>query len=185
MSNIEQILADIEAGEATQAMRRRWNPERQGEIDIRIAANGDWYHEGRRFERAALVKLFAGILRREQDSYFLVTPAEKLRVEVDDAPFVATLVEQIDSDDGPAIVFTTNTDERIVLDNDHALRIETDAQSGQPRPYVHLRDGLEALISRSAFYDLLNLAYETRRDGGAYLTLSSRGREFELGSIDD
>lgn len=132
-----------------------------------------------------MVKLFAGILRHENEAYFLVTPVEKLRIQVEDAPFVATLVEQIDDDGTPAIVFTTNIGERVVVDREHALRVEVDAGSRQPRPYVHLRDGLDALISRSAFYDLLNLARETQRDGGNYLAVSSRGHEFELGSIDD
>jgi hypothetical protein len=184
MSELEQVLADIEAGEATQAKRRQWNPQTQGEIDIRIAADGSWFHEGRRFKRDAMVKLFAGILRREGDAYFLVTPVEKLRVQVEDAPFVATLVERIDADGEAAIVFTTNIGERVIVDQAHALRVEIDAQSRQPRPYVHLRDGLDALISRSAFYDLLNLAYEKHRDGGAFLAVTSRGDEFELGSID-
>jgi len=183
MPDLEQILADIESVEATQAVRRGWNPQHQGEIDIRIAADGSWYHEGRPFQRESLVRLFAGVLRREGDAYFLVTPAEKLRIEVEDAPFVATLVEQVDDDGSPAIVFTTNIGERILLDADHALRIETDARTQQPRPYVQLRDGLEALIGRSAFYDLLNFAREKRRDGGSYLAVTSRGQEFELGSI--
>jgi hypothetical protein len=185
MSELEQILADIQSGAATQAVRRQWNPQHQGEIDIRIAADGSWFHDGRRFRRSALVKLFAGILRHENDAYFLVTPVEKLRIQVEDAPFVATLVEQIDDNGTPAIVFTTNIGERVVVDREHALRVEVDAGSRQPRPYVHLRDGLDALISRSAFYDLLNLARETQRDGGNYLAVSSRGHEFELGSIDD
>ncbi len=183
MSELEQILADIQAGEATQAIRRRWNPAQQGEIDIRIAADGDWFHQGRRIGREAMVKLFASILRREDDAYFLVTPVEKLRIRVDDAPFVAGLVERIDDDGGPALVFTTNIGERVILDREHALRIEIDAQSQQPRPYLHLHDGLEALISRGAFYDLLNLAYEKRRDGGVFLAVTSRGQEFELGNI--
>lgn len=185
MSELEQILADIQSGEATQAVRRQWNPRQQGEIDIRIAADGSWFHEGRRFQRSAMVKLFAGILRREGQAYFLVTPVEKLRIEVEDAPFVATLVEQIDDNGSPAIVFTTNIGERVIVDQAHAMRVEIDAQSRQPRPYVHLRDSMEALISRSAFYDLLNLAHETQRNGRACLAVTSRGQEFELGSIDD
>ena len=185
MSELDQILADIQSDAATHSLRRQWNPQHQGEIDIRIAADGAWFHDGRRFKRAAMVKLFAGILRREDENYFLVTPAEKLRIQVEDAPFIANLVEQIDDHGTPAIVFTTNIGERIVLDRDHALRVEIDPQSRQPRPYVHLRDGLDALICRSAFYDLLNLAYEKQRDGSSYLALRSRGQEFELGSIDE
>jgi hypothetical protein len=185
MSELEQILASIKSGETTQALRRQWDPAQQGAIDIRIAADGSWHHEGRRFQREAMVKLFAGILRREQENYYLVTPVEKLRIEVEDAPFIAALVEQIDADGSSAIVFTTNIGERVVVDQAHEIRVDIDKHTGEPRPYVHLRDGLEALISRSAFYELLNLAYETHHDGGAYLAITSMGQEFELGSIDD
>lgn len=185
MSEIDRILASIKSADATQATRREWQPSYEGTIDIRIAVDGSWHHEGRRFQRESLVKLFAGILRREQDSYYLVTPGEKLRIEVEDAPFIATMVEQIDSSGTVAIVFTTNIGERIILDQAHALRVDIDADTREPRPYVHLRDGLEALISRSAFYDLLNLAYEIQRGGAAYLAISSMGQEFELGSTDE
>ncbi|MBT8433658.1 MAG: DUF1285 domain-containing protein [Gammaproteobacteria bacterium] len=178
-------MADIESSATTQAVRRSWNPGYQGEIDIRIAADGTWFHQGRRFKRDSMVKLFAGILRREDDAYFLVTPSEKLRIEVEDAPFVATLVESIDDNGQPAIVFTTNVGDKIVVDHEHPIRVDIDATTSEPRPYVHLREGLDALISRSAFYDLLNLATETRRDGVGYLSVTSRGEEFELGSTDE
>jgi len=185
MSELDQILASIQSTESTQAKRREWNPRHQGEIDIRIAADGSWHHEGRRFQRDSMVKLFAGLLRREQDDYYLVTPAERLRIEVEDAPFVAVLVEQIDDNGMPAIVFTTNIGESIVVDHAHGLRIDIDADTQEPRPYLHLRDGLEALISRSAFYDLLNLAYEIECNGAACLAITSMGQEFKLGNIDD
>jgi len=184
MSELEQILADIESSTATQASRRDWNPHHQGKIDIRIAADGTWFHQGRRFKRDSMVKLFAGILRREDDAYFLVTPAEKLRIQVEDAPFVATLVESIEDKGQPVIVFTTNIGDKIVVDHEHPIRVAIDATTSEPRPYVHLREGLDALISRSAFYDLLNLATETKRDGVGYLSVTSQGEEFELGSTD-
>lgn len=185
MSELEQIQRDIEDAAAQSAARRGWNPDCEGEIDIRIAADGGWHHAGRPFQRDALVRLFAGVLRREGDRYFLVTPAEKLRIEVEDAPFVATLVERIDEAGQQAIVFTTNLGERIVLDPAHALRVEIDPDSGEPRPYVHLRDGLEALISRSAFYDLVNFAEPTERDGARFLSVTSLGETFDLGSTDE
>lgn len=185
MSELEQIQRDIEAAAAQSAARGRWNPAQQGEIDIRIAADGRWHHEGRPFQREALVKLFAGVLRREGDDYFLLTPAEKLRIHVDDAPFVASLVERIDEDGRQAIVFTTNLGERIPLDSAHPLRVEIDPRSREPRPYIHVRDGLDALISRSAFYDLANLAEETVRDGAAYLSVTSLGEIFDIGSLDE
>lgn len=185
MSELDTILADIKAGEAISAVRRDWNPHCQGEIDIRIAADGSWFHQQRRFQRDSMVKLFASILRREDEEYFLVTPAEKLRIEVEDAPFIATLVERVEADGQQAIVFTTNLGERIAADREHAIRVEIDTDSNAPRPYVHVRDGLDALISRSAFYDLLNLAQEHERDGAGYLSVTSLGEEFELGSTDE
>ena len=185
MSQLDQILASIRSSEATRSARRSWNPRYQGEIDIRIAADGKWFHEGRPFRRDSMVKLFAGILRRDGDEYFLVTPAEKLRIQVDDAPFVAALVERIEENGLQAIVFTTNTGEQIIVDRDHPVRVDIDASTNQPRPYVHFREGLDALISRSAFYDLLNLADETERDGVVYLSISSMGEKFELGSTDE
>ena len=136
------------------------------------------------------MKLFASILRRESDDYFLVTPAEKLRIEVDDAPFVATLLESIASDtepgaSEPAIVFTTNLGERILLDQDHPLQIEMEPGSKTPRPYLRVRENLDALISRSAFYDLINLAETFERDGQSYLAVRSLGQIYELGCIDE
>ena len=185
MSELERLLDDINSANAASEAKSRWQPEQQGEIDIRIAADGSWYHQGRKFQRASLVKLFAGILRREDDAYFLVTPIEKLRICVDDAPFVAGLVETIEEQGQQIIVFTTNIGERIMLDSEHSLRIELDAKSGEPRPYIYLRAGLEALISRSAFYDLLNMAVETSRDGNRYLSVCSCGERFELGTTDE
>ena len=185
MSELDQILADIQAGAETQALRRQWNPRNAGRIDIRIASNGDWYHEGRRFQREAMVKLFAGILRREDDDYYLVTPVEKLAIEVEDAPFIATLVERLQEGATPAIVFTTNIGERVLLDRDHGLRIDIDERSGEPRPYLQLDNGLEALISRSAFYDLVNLADEKQVGDATCLFVTSMGQEFNLGTIDE
>ena len=185
MSDLDQILADVKAGEAGSVARRDWNPPCRGDIDIRIAADGSWFHQQRRFQRDSLVKLFAGILQREDEEYFLVTPAEKLRIEVEDAPFVATLVERVEDNGQQAIVFTTNIGERVVVDLEHAIRVEIDADTNAPRPYVHVRAGLDALISRSAFYDLLNLAQESERDGNSYLSVTSLGEEFELGSTNE
>lgn len=185
MSELEKILADIESSEAASAAKLRWNPAQQGEIDIRIAADGSWFHQGRKFQRDALVKLFASVLRREQDDYFLVTPAEKLRIVVDDAPFVAGLMQTIEDQGRQSIVFTTNIGERIVVDREHPIRVVTDLQSGEPRPYVGMHDDLEALISRGAFFELVNLAVERERDGGSCLVVESRGEEFVLGTIDD
>jgi hypothetical protein len=185
MSELDQLLSDIEAAEFDSPARKNWQPKHKGSIDIRIAVDGTWYHEGRAFQRAALTKLFATVLRKEDDDYFLVTPAEKLSIQVDDAPFVATMVEQIDDTEHTALVFTTNLGERIVADAQHPLRVEIDSDSNEPRPYIHVRNGLEALIGRNAFFELVNMATERERDGKLFLTITSMGAEFILGRADE
>ena len=181
MSELDHLLANIEQAELQSEQRKQWLPKHIGSIDIRIAADGSWFHEGRPFQRMSLVRLFASVLRKEGDGYFLLTPAEKLEIQVEDAPFVATLVETQES----AIIFTTNLGDHLVVDAEHPVRVEIDPKTQTPRPYVHYRDGLDALISRSAFFDLINLAEEHERDGRTYLTVSSMGQTFDLGCAEE
>ena len=185
MSELDQLLSDIEAAESNSLARKNWQPENKGAIDIRIATDGAWYHEGRAFQRASLIKLFAGVLRKEDNEYFLLTPAEKLSIQVDDAPFVATMVERMDDGNNNALVFTTNLDERIIADAQHPVRVEIDPANNEPRPYIHVRDGLDALIGRNAFFELVNLAEARERDGHTCLTITSMGAEFILGPADE
>jgi len=117
------------------------------------------------------------VLCKEDDDYFLITPAEKLKIQVDDAPFVATMVDAQEN----ALVFTTNLEDKFIADAEHPIRVEIDLETQTPRPYVHYRDGLDALISRNAFYDLINLAEEQVHDNNVYLTVNSLGQEFVLG----
>jgi hypothetical protein len=184
MSELNQLLSDIESAESTSLARKDWNPKRHGSVDIRIGADGTWYHEGRAFQRPALTKLFASALRREDDDYFLLTPAEKLSIQVDDAPFVATLVEQIDDGEIRALVFTTNLGDRIIADEQHPIRVDIEPNSNQPRPYIHFRDGLEALIGRNAFFELVSMASTRECDGKLFFTITSMGTEFILGCAD-
>jgi hypothetical protein len=185
MSELDQLLSDIKTAESISSAGKNWQPKNLGSIDIRIAVDGTWYHEGRAFQRAALTKLFATVLCREDKDYFLITPAEKLSIQVDDAPFVATMVEQVDDGKNEALVFSTNLGERIVADEQHSIRVETDPVSNQPRPYIHIRDGLEALIGRSAFFDLVNMASEREINGELFFTINSMGTEFILGRADE
>ncbi len=152
-----------------------WQPESVGEIDIHIDRQGVWRHAGSRFRRPALVKLLASVLRRDGDDYFLVTPQEKLRIRVDDAPFV--IVDWQMRGQGPdrALLLRTNVDEVLPLDDAHPLRIEK-ADDG-PRPYVQVRDRLDALVVRSVFYQLVELAEEA--DGQIWL--AANGCRLALG----
>jgi hypothetical protein len=152
----------------------RWHPEHEGEIDIRITSAGEWIHEGGRIQRKPLVKLFSSILRRDPDGYFLVTPVEKLRITVEDAPFVAIDVEQGRGDRGSELLFTTNVGDIVTADADHPVWLEGDVD--HPRPYLMVRDGLAALISRPLFYRLVEMASDDA-DG---CFLESRGARFAL-----
>ncbi len=148
-----------------------WNPPYCGEMDLTIRADGSWIHDGRPIARPEMVRLFASVLKREGDRFFLVTPVEKLGITVEDAPFLA--VDADISDD--AITFTTNVGDTVTAGPENALRIEDPA--GAPRPYVHVRGGLDALIDRKTFYRLIDAA---RPDASGRLRLRSGGADFLL-----
>ncbi len=173
-----QVEALLKEGGHARPPVHLWNPPLSGDIDIRIARDGNWYHEGTRFERAALVRLFASILKREGDEYFLVTPVEKWRLRVEDAPFVAIDCEVLGEGGQQQLVFTTNVGERVHCAATHPLRVVVDPLSGEPSPYVLVRDGLEARIARSVFYRLVDRAVE-REDG--QVGLFSGGEFFAIG----
>ena len=155
-SPFERLLAAA-AGRSLPPVAQ-WRPARTGAIDIRIAANGDWYHEGTRIKRFAIAKLFATVLRQDDGDYYLVTPAEKLRIQVDDAPFVATDMEAEGEGATLRIGFRTNVGDAVVADAAHPIAVVDPA--GEPRPYVEVRCGLKALIARPVFYRLAALATE-------------------------
>lgn len=136
-----------------------WNPSHCGDSEMRIARDGTWYHQGSPIGRAAMVKLFSTILRREADGgYVLVTPAEKLDIEVEDAPFVAVEVKSEGAGQGRSLAFRLNTGDLIVAGPDHPLRVEEKADG--PHPYLLVRRGLEALVARPVYYELVNAAIE-------------------------
>ncbi|GEP09180.1 DUF1285 domain-containing protein [Methylobacterium gnaphalii] len=153
----------------------QWHPEHCGEIDIRIAADGTWFHEGAPIRRPALVKLFSTILRREPDgTTVLVTPAERMTITVDDAPFLA--VEMAVEGEGEArrIGFRTNVDDLVPLDESHPIRFEQDG-SGGLKPYVKVRGGLWALLTRALTHELMDLVEEREVDGEPWLGLTAGG----------
>jgi hypothetical protein len=156
-----------------------WHPTHCGEIDIVIRANGQWMHEGSPIGREALVRLFSTVLRLDPDGYHLVTPGEKMRITVEDAPFVAVAVDRITDERGAVLRFTTNVGDVVDADAEHPIRVETDAQTGEPRPYLMVRRGLEALIARPVFYELAEMAEARGDDEG--LGVESGGIVFELG----
>lgn len=165
----------------------RWHPENAGCIDIRIDAQGQWFHEGTPFKRQAIVRAFSGLLRFEENDYWLVTPAEKLRIQVDDAPFLAVDFEIQTRSGQQLVLFRTNVNDAVLLDADHAIWLDGEAHS---IPYIHVRDGLNAKVTRAAFYRLVEVCIESDCITEDPLTQKKRlfaesaGRRFDLGGID-
>lgn len=155
-------LTEIAALVAVQKMLpvETWHPAHCGDSRMRIAADGTWFHEGTPIGRPELVHLFSTILRREPDGGFvLVTPGEKLDIAVDDAPFVAVAVTSAGQGADRELAFRLNTGDHVIAGPDHALHVTT-ASDGTPRPYLHVRGGLAALVNRATFYVLADLAIE-------------------------
>lgn len=157
-----------------------WNPPFCGDLDIRIARDGLWYYLGTPIGRAPLVKLFANILKREGDRYYLVTPVEKVGIRVDDAPLFAVDFEAEGTGPDQVLRLFTKTEDEVTVDAAHALRIVRDPATGEPSPYVHIRAGLEARIDRKTFYRLIDLGAHEMRDGVRWFGLWSSGDFFPI-----
>jgi hypothetical protein len=157
-----------------------WNPPYCGEIDIEIRRDGTWFYLGTPIGREALVRLFASILKREGDRYFLVTPVEKVGIRVADAPFVAVDVEAEGEGADRRLVFLTNVGDRVAAGPEHAIRVVRDPATGEPAPYLHVRRGLEARIDRKTFYRLVDLGETAEVDGVAWFGVRSAGAFFPM-----
>lgn len=155
-----------------------------GDFDIRIARDGTWYYRGSPIGRKPLVKLFSTVLRRDDSGeYWLVTPVERGRILVDDAPFTAVECAPRGSGPGQVLSFRTNLDEWVEAGPDRPIRVAHAPETGQPSPYIEVRNGLEALIVRSVYYQLVERAVEHRVDGKDYLGLWSKATFFPLGRV--
>ncbi|TVS00275.1 MAG: DUF1285 domain-containing protein [Rhodospirillales bacterium] len=157
----------------------------QGDLNIRIDRNGVWHYQGSPINRKEMVCLFASVLERDTAGVFwLVTPTEMGRVVVDDAPFLAVELYVAGAGSGQAISFRTNVDEIITADSDHPITVLTDPGTGEPSPYVTVRPGIEARLSRAVFYELAALAVEGSGAGRPTLGVWSMGTFFPLDSLD-
>ena len=156
-----------------------WNPPFCGDLDMRIAGDGTWFYMGTPIGRPALVRLFSTILKREDGKHFLVTPVEKVGIRVDDAPFLA--VEMVRENDGQdrLLRFRTNVDDWVMCDSAHRLRFEAAADGGLT-PYLHVRSDLWAKVTRSLYYDLVEMGEELVVDGREMFGVMSSGEFFAM-----
>ena len=159
----------------------KWNPAHCGDIDIRIARDGTWYHQGSPIGRKELVRLFSTILRKDPDGFHLVTPVEKMRIVVEDVPFQAVLMDVSGAGRAQSLAFTTNVGDETVAGPDNPIRVETDPATDEPAPYVHVRKGLEARIARAVFYQMADLCVPGEGEHAGWLGVWSNGRFFRLG----
>ncbi|PHR94119.1 MAG: hypothetical protein COA69_00550 [Robiginitomaculum sp.] len=159
-----------------------WHPEYCGEMDMVIRKDGSWWHEGSQITRAPLVKLFSRVLRKDEDGFhYLVTPAEKIRIEVECAAFLAVRVDVEGKGEDQHMFFTTTSGDVIELGAEHALHVETDPVSLEPTPLLHVRGRLEALLVRPVFYELVEHAVERDTGKGVQLGVYSNALFFPLG----
>jgi hypothetical protein len=176
VSSIKEL--DAAGGRATD----RKTPQFCGDIDMRIGRDGTWFYHGSPIGRKPLVQLFASVLRREANGeYWLVTPVERARIAVEDAPFTAVEVNVLGAGRERQLIFRTNLDENVIADAEHPIRVDHNPDTAEPRPYILIRDGLEARILRPVFYELVELA-EPRPGGDPEIYgVWSRSRFFTLG----
>lgn len=152
-----------------------WNPAYCGEIDMRIAADGTWFYMGTPIGRPALVKLFAGVLRRDPERFVLVTPVERVGIEVEDAPFAAVEMAVSGVGEERSIAFRTNVDELVSVGPEHPLRFEENAEDGGVKPYLLVRGDLWARVTRALTYDLVDLGETRRVDGQDIYGIAAAG----------
>lgn len=177
LKSIQQQLGNDQIKERTIPPVHQWKPDYCGDLDIQITRDGRWIHEGGEIKRAAMVSLFSSILWREDECYFLVTPVEKVGIQVEDVPFSIIALEVREGDMGQELVFTSSTEDVVIASAEQPLRIETDQDSGEPSPYLMVRYGMEGRLSRNVFYQLADLAEERNGEFG----VESYGEWFKIG----
>ena len=164
----------------------RPDPVDRGDLGMRIARDGTWFYHGSPIGRKPLVRLFASVLGRDENgAYWLTTPAEKGRVEVDDAPFLAVALEVTGRGRGQALRFVTSIGDAVTADADHPIRVAVKPRTGEPSPYVLVRDRLDALIARPVFYELVEHGVEETVGGETQFGVWSAGCFFVLGPLRD
>lgn len=153
---------------------------------MRIARDGTWFYRGSPIGRMPLVKLFSTVLKRDdKGEYWLITPVEKGRIAVDDAPFVAVELATSGAGRDQLLTMRTNLDEFVSVDQAHPIRVVHDPASGEPSPYVLVRDGMEARINRPVYYQLIELGEEREVDGARRFGVWSGGHFFVLADAID
>lgn len=176
LRGLAEIQAEAAAGRRLPPVEK-WNPPHCGSIPMRIARDGTWHYMGTPIGRPRMVRLFSTVLRKDPGEFVLVTPVERVAIEVEDAPFLAVTLDVEGTGAAQRLSFTTNVGDQVTADADHPIRVIENAETGEPSPYVLVRGALEARIARAVFYELADLAVEHEGrlgvwSGGVFFALS-------------
>jgi hypothetical protein len=177
---LDRLAASLPREKGSRPPVEQWNPPFCGDIDMRIAADCTWFYQNSPIGRAPMVRLFASILKREDNKYFLVTPVEKVGLIVEDAPFLAVELAVDHGPSGQVLGFRTNVDDLVEAGPGHALRFEPEPGSGGLKPYLHVGRDLWAKVTRALFYDLVALGEERDVNGKAMFGVASNGEFFPM-----
>jgi hypothetical protein len=177
---LDRLAASLPREKGSLPPVEQWNPPFCGDIDMRIAADGTWFYQNSPIGRAPMVRLFASILKREDNKHFLVTPVEKVGLIVEDAPFLAVELAVDQGPSGQILGFRTNVDDLVEAGPGHALRFEPEQGTGGLKPYLHVRRDLWAKVTRALFYDLVALGEERDVKGKAMFGVASNGEFFPM-----
>ncbi|MGC8118961.1 DUF1285 domain-containing protein [Marinobacter sp. VGCF2001] len=181
LESIEQSLGDARKTRERPPLDQ-WHPELSGDMDLVITRDGQWVFQGKPMARKATAKLFSTILRREDDNeYYLVTPVEKWRIQVEDTPLLAHGLAVKGEGAEQVLTLTTNMGETIEIGEQHPLRVDVYPDTGEPRPVIRVRHGVEARLVTSAFYDLADQTEERKDAGKTLYGVFSRGIFWKIG----
>ncbi|MDO6442385.1 MULTISPECIES: DUF1285 domain-containing protein [unclassified Marinobacter] len=182
--NPEDLAKQVQqaANNLNQPPLDKWRPELSGDMDLRISRDGQWIHKGQPLGREAIVQLFSTILRREEDGqYYLVTPVEKWRIQVEDTPLLAHSLTVEGSGEQQIIKLTTNVGETLEVGKEHPLEVGSYEDTKQPRPVIGVRHGVVARLVTAAYYDLAEHVVEQTMGGEPVLGVYSHGNFYKIG----
>lgn len=182
LMNIAQYLKDGQTGHKRSIPPLdQWHPKHCGAMDLKVLANGEWWHDGQLIKRQALIDLFSTVLWKEDGKFYLKTPVEQIEIQVEDEPLFVNQVDHVEIDAKHYIQFTTTTQDLIIVDQEHPIFMRE--YQGELRPYVHVRFGINALIQRAAFFHLVEMGELLENEQGeSILVLQSGDLHLQLGT---
>lgn len=183
LKGIETVYGFSKSGKKGLPPVDKWNPPFCGDIDLKILRDGRWMYMGTEIKRPAMVRLFSTILRLDPDGeYYLVTPVEKVRIQVEDTPFLIVSMDKLKKENKTSLIFYTSLQDEIVLTKKNPISIEVNDKN-EPSPYILVRNNLRGLISRSVYYELIEYAQERTIEDKNFLTIESNNEIFKMFEI--